>query len=67
MGNKAAQVKKVMKDKDLKKDTGYSWAELNNKLHYFSASNCIQFQESTLHEVLDGLTEHLFDAGYVPD
>jgi hypothetical protein len=53
MWNEAAQVRKVMKDKDLKKDTGYSWAELNNKVHYFSASNCVQFQESNLHEVLD--------------
>jgi pentatricopeptide repeat protein len=67
MWKEAAQVRKVMKDKDLKKDTGYSWAEFKNKIHYFSASNCIQFPESNLHEVLDGLTEQLFDAGYVPD
>ncbi|XP_035540856.1 pentatricopeptide repeat-containing protein At2g27610-like [Juglans regia] len=67
MWNEVAKVRKIMKIKDLKKDTGYSWAELKNKIYYFSASHYRQFQETNLHQVLDGLTEQLFDAGYVPD
>ncbi|XP_030964065.1 pentatricopeptide repeat-containing protein At3g24000, mitochondrial-like [Quercus lobata] len=67
MWNEAAQLLKIMKEKELKKDTGYSWAELKNSIYYFSASHYTQFQETNLHEVLDGLTTHLFDAGYIPD
>ncbi|GMY23592.1 pentatricopeptide repeat-containing protein At2g27610-like [Fagus crenata] len=67
MWNEAAQVRKIMKEKELKKDTGYSWAELKNNIYYFSSSHYTQFQETNLHVVLDGLTAQLFDAGYMPD
>ena len=67
MCNEAAQVRKIMKKKVLKKDTGYSWAELKNSIYYFSATHYTQFQETNLHEVLDGLTAQLFDTGYMPD
>ena len=67
MWNEAAQVRKRMKEKELKKDTGYSWAELKNNIYYFSSSHYTQFQEKNLYAVLDGLTAQLFDAGYVPD
>ncbi|KAB1225392.1 hypothetical protein CJ030_MR1G015668 [Morella rubra] len=67
MWNAAAKVRSLLKMKDLKKDIGYSWAELKNQIYYFSTSHCTQLQGTNLHQVLDGLTEQLFDAGYVPD
>jgi pentatricopeptide repeat protein len=67
MWNEAAHVRKRMKEKELKKDKGCSWAELKNNIYYFSSSHYTQFQETNLHVVLDGLTAQLFDAGYVPD
>ena len=67
MWNEAAQVRKIMKEKELKKDTGYSWAELKNNIYYFSSSHYTQFQETNIHVVLNGLTAQLFDAGYIPD
>ncbi|KAM3733017.1 hypothetical protein ACB098_11G102800 [Castanea mollissima] len=67
MWDEAAQVRKIMKEKVLKKDTGYSWAELKNSIYYFSATHYTQLQETNLHEVLDGLTAQLFDTGYMPD
>ncbi|KAL5733664.1 hypothetical protein ACOSQ2_033356 [Xanthoceras sorbifolium] len=67
MWGETAQVRKIMKEKALKKDTGYSWTELKNKIYYFSTIHCAQFQGIDLHEVINGLTSQLFDAGYVPD
>ncbi|XP_044479026.1 pentatricopeptide repeat-containing protein At2g27610-like [Mangifera indica] len=67
MWDETAQVRKIMKEKALKKDTGYSWTELKNKIHYFSASHYAQFQGINLCEIMHGLTAHLFDAGYEPD
>lgn len=67
MWDETARVRKIMKEKSLKKDTGYSWTELKNKMHYFSTSRMAQLQGVDLREVLNGLTAQLFDAGYVPD
>ncbi|KAJ7974930.1 Pentatricopeptide repeat-containing protein [Quillaja saponaria] len=37
MWDVASQVRKIMKDKALRKETGYSWTELKNKIYYFSS------------------------------
>ncbi|KAK3228467.1 hypothetical protein Dsin_000348 [Dipteronia sinensis] len=67
MWDETAQVRKIMKQKALKKDPGYSWTELKNKIYYFSTIHSAQFPGIDLHEVINGLTSQLFDAGYVPD
>ena len=67
MWDETAKVRKIMKEKSLKKDTGWSWTELQNKMHYFSTSRFAQFQGIDLHEVMNQLSVHLFDGGYVPD
>ncbi|KAJ0046052.1 hypothetical protein Pint_05853 [Pistacia integerrima] len=67
MWDETAQVRKIMKEKALTKDTGYSWTELKNKIHYFSASHVAKFQGNDLREIMNGLTAQLFDAGYKPD
>ncbi|KAK2634233.1 hypothetical protein Ddye_029025 [Dipteronia dyeriana] len=67
MWDETAQVRKIMKEKALKKDPGYSWTELKNKIYYFSTIHSAQFPGIDLHEVINGLTSQLFDAGYVPD
>ncbi|XP_059665954.1 pentatricopeptide repeat-containing protein At2g27610-like [Cornus florida] len=67
MWNETAQIRKLMKEKSLEKDPGYSWTELKNKIYSFSAGHNAHFQGYSVHEVLGGLTAQLFDAGYVPD
>lgn len=67
MWNELAQIRKRTKEKALKKDTGCSWVELKNKIYYFSASHYNQFEQNNLYKILDGLTSHLFDAGYMPN
>lgn len=67
MWSEAAQVRKTMKGKAMKKDTGYSWTELNNKMYFFSASQSSQFEGIDRFENLNQLTLQLYDAGYIPD
>ncbi|OIT37391.1 PREDICTED: pentatricopeptide repeat-containing protein At3g53360, mitochondrial-like [Nicotiana attenuata] len=67
MWDETAKMRKLIKEKSLKKETGYSWTELQNKIYTFSACNIMSLQESYLHQVLTGLTAQLFDSGYVPD
>ncbi|KAK1382673.1 Pentatricopeptide repeat-containing protein [Heracleum sosnowskyi] len=67
MWNETAQIRKLMKEKSLKKDLGTSWTELNNKRHSFSSGHSVQIEGNNVLEILDGLTTQLYDAGYVPD
>ncbi|KAK8691763.1 hypothetical protein V6N13_075261 [Hibiscus sabdariffa] len=67
MWDKIAQLRKIMKEKAMKKDTGCSWTELKNKMYSFSASHSTKFEGVDLIEVLNQLTIHLFDAEYLPD
>ncbi|CAI9302061.1 unnamed protein product [Lactuca saligna] len=66
MWHEIAKVRKVMKDKVLKKDTGYSWIELKNKTYLFSSGQDGNFEAECVSEVLNVLNEQLFDEGYVP-
>lgn len=67
MWNELAEIRKLMKEKALKKDTGCSWTELENKTHFFSASQTMNIEENNLHEVLGGLTAQLPDEVHLPD
>ncbi|XVF75712.1 hypothetical protein PTKIN_Ptkin13bG0208700 [Pterospermum kingtungense] len=67
MWDETAQLRKIMKEKAMKKDTGCSWTELKNKVYSFSASHSTKFEGIDLTEVLNRLTLHLLDAGYFPD
>uniref|UniRef100_A0A0V0HC64 Putative ovule protein n=1 Tax=Solanum chacoense TaxID=4108 RepID=A0A0V0HC64_SOLCH len=67
MWDETAKIRKLIKAKALKKETGHSWIELQNKMYTFSACNIMSLQESYLQQVLTGLTAQLLDSGYVPD
>ncbi|XP_019150792.1 PREDICTED: pentatricopeptide repeat-containing protein At2g27610-like [Ipomoea nil] len=67
MWDEAAQIRKMMKQKELKKETGCSWTELQNKIYCFSSSYNMLLGEVSMKKLLIGLTAQLLDAGYVPD
>ncbi|KAI3757153.1 hypothetical protein L6452_04687 [Arctium lappa] len=62
--NEIAKIRKLMKEKVLKKDTGYSWTELKNKTYSFSSGRDANSDGNCISEVLNGLTEQLIDEGY---
>ncbi|XP_057981549.1 pentatricopeptide repeat-containing protein At2g27610-like isoform X2 [Malania oleifera] len=67
MWDETAQIRKVMKEKELKKDTGYSWTELKSKIYSFASGHNVHFEGNNLCEVLNGLTAQLIDVGYIPN
>ncbi|KAK3019159.1 hypothetical protein RJ639_003246 [Escallonia herrerae] len=67
MWNETADIRRLIKEKTLKKDPGYSWTELKNKLCSFSAGHNVHYQGNNVPEVLNGLTAQLYDEGYAPD
>lgn len=56
-----------MKDKGLKKESGCSWIEVKKKVHSFIADDNAHRHGDGVHEVVNGLTNKMFDAGYAPD
>ncbi|XP_071711969.1 pentatricopeptide repeat-containing protein At2g27610-like [Rutidosis leptorrhynchoides] len=66
MWNEIAEVRKLMKEKVLKKESGYSWIELMSKTYVFSSGHDGSCEGNCVREVLNRLNEHLFDEGYVP-
>ncbi|XP_027159164.1 pentatricopeptide repeat-containing protein At3g49170, chloroplastic-like [Coffea eugenioides] len=67
MWNELAETRKLMKEKTLKKDTGFSWTELKNRIVLFSASQNPHLEQNSLHEVLSGLAAQMVDEKYVPE
>ncbi|KAJ4956173.1 hypothetical protein NE237_012956 [Protea cynaroides] len=62
-----ARIIKKMKGMKLKKETGMSWIELENKVHSFVVGDRIHPQSETIYQVLEELIRLMRDGGYVPD
>eukprot|EP01018_Ginkgo_biloba_P019749 Gb_26057 [translate_table: standard] len=65
--NDAANVRKMMKDKGLKKQPGCSWIEVKNRVHSFLVGDRSHAQTEEIYAMLEGLAGQMKEAGYVPD
>ncbi|KAK3143886.1 hypothetical protein QOZ80_4AG0306220 [Eleusine coracana subsp. coracana] len=61
----SAQVRKLMRDKGIKKNPGYSWMEVDNKVHVFKADDVSHPQVLAIWKKLDELMEKIALLGYV--
>eukprot|EP01018_Ginkgo_biloba_P034627 Gb_37255 [translate_table: standard] len=61
------KVRKIMKDRKVKKNPGYSWIEVNKELHAFFVGDGSHPQTQKIYEKLDCLSEQIKKSGYVPD
>eukprot|EP01018_Ginkgo_biloba_P017290 Gb_15235 [translate_table: standard] len=62
-----AEVRKLMKDKGLKKEPGLSWIEVRNRVHSFVVGDVSHPQMEEIHAKLESLTKQMKEAGYIPD
>eukprot|EP01018_Ginkgo_biloba_P018940 Gb_33111 [translate_table: standard] len=62
-----AQVRKMMKDKGVKKKPGCSWIEVKNRVHTFVVDDRSHPHAEKIYATLEKLAEQMKDAGYVPD
>ncbi|XP_057831594.2 putative pentatricopeptide repeat-containing protein At2g01510 [Cryptomeria japonica] len=63
----AAKIKKMMKDRGVKKETGYSWVEVKNRLYGFVVDDRSHAQTEEIYATLQNLDEQMKKAGYIPD
>ncbi|OAY83394.1 Pentatricopeptide repeat-containing protein, chloroplastic [Ananas comosus] len=62
-----AELRSGMKDKNLSKEAGLSWVEINNKIHQFHAGDTSHPQAREIYEELDELLCKIKVMGYAPD
>eukprot|EP01018_Ginkgo_biloba_P034481 Gb_05488 [translate_table: standard] len=62
-----AKVRKLMKDKRVKKNPGWSWIEIKNKVHTFTVEDRTHPQTSEIYTTLERLAGQMKAAGYVPN
>nr|ADE77588.1 unknown [Picea sitchensis] len=61
-----AKVRKMMKEKDVKKSPGCSLIEVNNKLHSFVVGDISHPQTEAIYAMLETLARQMEAVGYVP-
>jgi pentatricopeptide repeat protein len=63
----AAKVRKMMKDREVKKKPGCSWIEVKNRVHAFMSEDRSHPQIEEVHAMLNRLAGPMEEAGYVPN
>eukprot|EP01018_Ginkgo_biloba_P015763 Gb_24018 [translate_table: standard] len=67
MWDDVAMVRKMMKDKGLRKKPGCSWIEVNNRVHTFLVGDRSHPQTEKIYAMLERLSRKMEEAGFVPD
>ncbi|XP_073005462.1 pentatricopeptide repeat-containing protein At1g25360 [Typha latifolia] len=62
----AALVRKLMRDRGVKKEPGCSWIEVANKVHVFLVNDAMHPEVREVHQFLEALGAKMRKLGYVP-
>ncbi|KAL0928746.1 hypothetical protein M5K25_000665 [Dendrobium thyrsiflorum] len=62
----AMKIRKLMREKGIKKEPGKSWIEVNNRVYEFMAGDISHSQTEEIYSKLKQLLKPLRDEGYVP-
>jgi hypothetical protein len=61
-----AQVRAMLKDKDVKKPVGCSWIEMEHEVHTFLVGDRSHPQSQEIYGLLESLAGQMHKAGYIP-
>ncbi|XP_065851617.1 pentatricopeptide repeat-containing protein At2g22070 isoform X2 [Euphorbia lathyris] len=62
----AAKIRKLMKDRGVKKEQGYSWVQIQNKVHVFGAEDNLHPLKSEIYKMMDKMWMEIKKMGFVP-
>ncbi|RVW55175.1 Pentatricopeptide repeat-containing protein [Vitis vinifera] len=62
-----AAERKSMKDKGVKKDQGFSWVQIKNKVHIFGVDDGLHPQRDAIYEMMAKIWKEIKKMGFVPD
>ncbi|KAF6138474.1 hypothetical protein GIB67_022508 [Kingdonia uniflora] len=65
--DKVNETRNIMKSRSIKKDPGYSWIDVKNKVNLFVVDDKLHPQASAIHDKLEELIQIIGEEGYTPD
>lgn len=65
--DEAAKVRKLMRDRGIKKEPGCSWIEVENQVHVFLVDDTMHPEVEAVNKYLEKLRLEMKKLGYVPD
>ncbi|XP_027363023.1 pentatricopeptide repeat-containing protein At2g22070 [Abrus precatorius] len=63
----AAKVRKSMKDRAVKKEQGFSWVQIHNKVHIFGADDALHQQRDAIYQLMSRIWREIKKMGFTPD
>lgn len=63
----AAKTRKLMKDRGVRKEKGFSWIHMKNKVHAFGVEDVIHPQKDEIYKLMDEIWEEIKKMGFIPD
>ncbi|RDY07723.1 Pentatricopeptide repeat-containing protein, partial [Mucuna pruriens] len=63
----AAKVRKSMKDRAVKKEQGFSWVQIKNKVHIFGVEDALHPQREAIYRMISKLWREIKKMGFIPD
>ncbi|XP_071717734.1 pentatricopeptide repeat-containing protein At2g03880, mitochondrial-like [Rutidosis leptorrhynchoides] len=63
----AARIRRLMKSRGVNKEPGYSWMEINSKVHTFMSEDRSHEKSNLIYMKIDEVMMLIKEAGYVPD
>ncbi|KAM7531795.1 hypothetical protein LguiB_035205 [Lonicera macranthoides] len=65
--DQAGRVRKMVKDKGMKNDPGFSWIEIKNEVYWFRAEDKSNTKVDAILALMNGLVDHMRGLVYVPE
>ncbi|KAG2401448.1 hypothetical protein LR48_Vigan02g225700 [Vigna angularis] len=63
----AAKVRKSMKDRAVKKEQGFSWVQIQNKVHTFGVDDALHPQRDAIYRMISKIWNEIKKMGFIPD
>ncbi|XP_077213698.1 pentatricopeptide (PPR) repeat-containing protein [Tasmannia lanceolata] len=63
----AAKTRKLMRDRGVKKDQGFSWVQIKNQVHIFGVEDALHPQKELIYEMAARVWKEIKKVGFVPD
>ncbi|XP_041007358.1 pentatricopeptide repeat-containing protein At2g22070 isoform X1 [Juglans microcarpa x Juglans regia] len=63
----AAEIRKSMRDRGVKKDQGFSWLQIQNRVHVFGVEDGLHPQKDAIYDMVANIWKDIKKMGFIPD
>jgi hypothetical protein len=63
----AAKIRRLMKERAVKKEQGFSWVQIQNKVHIFGVEDALHPQRDAIYQMMSKIWKEIKKMGFTPD